>query len=184
MSKIQREIHIKLAGNESLGEEFLDGNRNSEQRTSSGNHRRMCGDKEHLLSILIEIQRECRRNYINEASAKVVAEKLDIPLVQLYDILTFYAMLETKPRGRYIIEVCNNAPCYISKSHVMAKFLRKELGINFGETTPDGMFSLQYMPCVGACNIGPVIKIGDKVYGHLNEDRIRKILEELRENAQ
>ena len=65
------------------------------------------GDKEHLLSILIEIQRECRRNYINEASARVVAEKLDIPLVQLYDILTFYAMLETKPRGRYIIEVCN-----------------------------------------------------------------------------
>ena len=50
------------------------------------------GDKEHLLSILIEIQRECRRNYINEASARVVAEKLDIPLVQLYDILTFYAM--------------------------------------------------------------------------------------------
>ena len=142
------------------------------------------GDKEHLLSILIESQRECRRNYINEASAKVVAEKLDIPLVQLYDILTFYAMLETKPRGRYIIEVCNNAPCYISKSHVMAKFLRKELGINFGETTPDGMFSLQYMPCVGACNIGPVIKIGDKVYGNLNEDRIRKILKELRENAQ
>ena len=74
------------------------------------------GDKEHLLSILIEIQRECRRNYINEASARVVAEKLDIPLVQLYDILTFYAMLETKPRGRYIIEVCNNAPCYVSKS--------------------------------------------------------------------
>ena len=67
------------------------------------------GDKEHLLSILIEIQRECRRNYINEASARVVAEKLDIPLVQLYDILTFYAMLETKPRGRYIIEVCNSA---------------------------------------------------------------------------
>ena len=65
--------------------------------------------------------------------------------------------------------VCNNAPCYISKSHVMAKFLRKELGINFGETTPDGMFSLQYMPCVGACNIGPVIKIGDRVYGNLND---------------
>ena len=115
------------------------------------------GDKEHLLSILIEIQRECRRNYINEASARVVAEKLDIPLVQLYDILTFYAMLE---------------------------FLRKELGINFGETTPDGMFSLQYMPCVGACNIGPVIKIGDRVYGNLNEERIRKILRELRENDQ
>ena len=113
-----------------------------------------------------------------------LAEKLDIPLVQLYDILTFYAMLETKPRGRYIIEVCNNAPCYVSKSHVMAKFLRKELGINFGETTPDGMFSLQYMPCVGACNIGPVIKIGDKVYGNLNEERIRKILRELRENDQ
>lgn len=139
------------------------------------------GDKEHLLSILLEIQKECKRNYINEASAKIVAEQLDMPLVQLYDILTFYAMLETKPRGRYIIEVCNNAPCYVSKSYVMAKFLRKELGINFGETTEDGLFSLQYMPCAGACNIGPVIKIGDRVYGNLSEDRIRKILEDLKE---
>ena len=141
------------------------------------------GDKEHLLSILLEIQKECKRNYINEACAKIVAEKLDMPLVQLYDILTFYAMLETKPRGRYIIEVCNNAPCYVSKSYIIAKFLRKELGINFGETTPDGMFTLQYMPCVGACNIGPDIKIGDKVYGNLTEEKVRKILQELREEA-
>lgn len=139
--------------------------------------------KEHLLSILLEIQKECKRNYINEASTRIVSEKLDIPMVQLYDILTFYAMLETKPRGRFIIEVCNNSPCYASKSYVMAKFLRKELDINFGETTDDGMFSLQYMPCAGACNIGPVIKIGDRVYGNLSEDRIRKILMDLKENA-
>lgn len=137
-------------------------------------------DKEHLLSILLEIQEESKRNYISEESAKIVSEELDIPLVQLHDILTFYAMLEIKPRGRHIIEVCNNAPCYVAKSHLMAKFLTEELGIGFGETTEDGIFSLQYMPCAGACNRGPVIKIGDRVYGNLTQQYIHDLLQKLK----
>lgn len=118
------------------------------------------------------IQKASGKNYISEEAAEIVSREMGIPLVKLYDILTFYAMLETKPRGRFLIEVCNNAPCYVSKSDRIAQFLRQELGINFGQTTADGLFTLQYMPCVGACDIGPVIKIGDRVYGNLTEEKI------------
>lgn len=141
-------------------------------------------DKQKLLSILLDIQKESGRNYISREAAEIVSQEMDIPLVNLYDILTFYAMLETKPRGRFIIEVCNNAPCYVSKSDRIAAFLQKELGIGFGQTTPDGLFTLQYMPCVGACDIGPVIKIGDRVYGNLTEEKIRKILFDLTHNLE
>lgn len=141
-------------------------------------------DQQKLLSILLDIQKASGKNYISEEAAEIVSREMGIPLVQLYDILTFYAMLETKPRGRFLIEVCNNAPCYVSKSDRIAQFLRQELGINFGQTTADGLFTLQYMPCVGACDIGPVIKIGDRVYGNLTEEKIRKILSDLTNNLE
>lgn len=140
------------------------------------------GTKQNLLAILLELQDLSSQNYIDERTAKIVAECLDISLVQMYDILTFYAMLEIKPRGRYIVEVCNNAPCHASKSAKLAAFLEKELGVRVGETTPDGMFSLQYMPCSGNCNIGPVIRVQGKIHGDLTEEKVRQILKELRDN--
>lgn len=140
------------------------------------------GTKQNLLAILLELQDLSSQNYIDERTAKIVAERLDISLVQMYDILTFYAMLETKPRGRYIVEVCNNAPCHASKSDKLAAFLGKELGVRVGETTPDGMFSLQYMPCSGNCNIGPVIRVQGKIHGDLTEEKVRQILKELQDN--
>ena len=132
------------------------------------------GTKQNLLAILLELQDLSSQNYIDE--------RIDISLVQMYDILTFYAMLETKPRGRYIVEVCNNAPCHASKSDKLAAFLEKELGVRVGETTPDGMFSLQYMPCSGNCNIGPVIRVQGKIHGDLTEEKVRQILKELQDN--
>lgn len=138
------------------------------------------GSKENLLAILLELQDMSPQNYIDERTAKIVAEKLEIPFVQMYDILTFYAMLETKPRGKYIVQVCNNAPCYASKSDLIVAFLEKELGIGLGQTTPDGLFSLEYMPCTGNCNIGPVIRVQGQTYGNLTEEKIKEILDELR----
>lgn len=70
-------------------------------------------DQQKLLSILLDIQKASGKNYISEEAAEIVSREMGIPLVKLYDILTFYAMLETKPRGRFLIEVCNNAPCYV-----------------------------------------------------------------------
>jgi len=132
--------------------------------------------KEGLLSILLEIQKASEENYVHEQWAKLVAEQLELPVSKVYEVLTFYAMFSTKPRGKYVIEVCKSTPCHISKSDSIVKILEKELGIKIGDTTEDKMFTLLYTHCVGACDIGPVLKIGEDVYGNLTVDKITDLI--------
>ena len=140
----------------------------------------MGADTEHVLAILIDLQYKSDNSYIDEETAELVAQETGISLTRIYDILTFYSMLHTKPSGKYVIEVCNSAPCYYTKSTEVAELLQQEIGVNMGETTKDGLFSLHYTPCVGMCEIGPVIKVKDKIFGNLTPDKIRKIIEDLR----
>lgn len=142
--------------------------------------RRQGGDKAHLLNILLELQHQSGQSYIDEGTAALVAETVGIGQAQLYEILQFYAMLETQPSGKYRLEVCNSAPCYYSKASQVVELLEEELGITVGETTQDGMFTIIYTPCVGACEIGPVIKVQDHIYGNLNRDRVHSLIAELR----
>ncbi len=137
--------------------------------------------KEQLLAILLDIQEASGSNCVTEEWAQLVAKELDLPLSKVFDVLTFYAMFSTKPRGRYVIEICNSAPCYYSNSEKVAEIFQEMLGIKMGETTPDGLFTLLYTSCIGACDQGPVAKIGDKVYGFLNKDKITGIINEYRE---
>lgn len=136
--------------------------------------------KENLLTILLKLQDLSPQNYIDERTANLVAERVGLSRVQMYDILTFYAMLKTKPRGKYIIEVCNSSPCYASKADRVTAILEKELGIKVGETTPDGMFTVSYMPCNGHCEIGPVIRVQGRTHGNLTEEKIKEIIDGLR----
>ncbi|MBQ9970023.1 MAG: NAD(P)H-dependent oxidoreductase subunit E [Oscillospiraceae bacterium] len=136
--------------------------------------------KENLLYILLKLQDLSPQNYIDERTANLVAERVGLSRVQMYDILTFYAMLKTKPRGKYIIEVCNSSPCYASKADRVTAILEKELGIKVGETTPDGMFTVSYMPCNGYCEIGPVIRVQGRTHGNLTEEKIKEIIDGLR----
>ena len=85
-----------------------------------------------------------------------------------------------KKQGKHIIEVCTSGPCYVSKSKVIVDYLKEKLGIDVGETTPDKKFTLKSSSCIGACDISPVIKIGEKVYGNLTKDKVDEIIEELR----
>ena len=136
--------------------------------------------KENLLYILLKLQDLSPQNYIDERTANLVAERVGLSRVQMYDILTFYAMLKTKPRGKYIIEVCNSSPCYASKADRVTAILEKELGIKVGETTEDGLFTVQYMPCNGYCEIGPVMRVQGRTHGNLTEEKIKAIIAELR----
>lgn len=135
---------------------------------------------EGLLSILLEIQEASGESYVQEEWVKLVADQLGLPYSKVYDVLTFYAMFSTKPRGKYVIEVCKSTPCHVSKSHRIVKILEKELGISIGNTTEDKLFTLLYTSCVGACDIGPVIKIGEDIYGDLTADKIIDIIHDYR----
>jgi NADH-quinone oxidoreductase subunit E len=139
--------------------------------------------REKLLSILLEIQEASGQNCILEEWARVVAEELEIPLAKLYHVITFYGMLSDKPRGKYIIELCKSAPCYVLKTQKVVEMFEQELSIKIGETTPDNLFTLQYTSCVGACDIGPVAKIGDDVYGNLTQEKVTAIINSYREAA-
>jgi len=142
--------------------------------------REMGGDTEHLLSILLELQHLSEHNYVDPATAEIVAEEVGLTPSKVCDVLTFYAMLNDKPAGKYVLEVCNSTPCHYCRSDEIAGLLTAELGIGMGETTPDGMFSLRFTPCVGMCEIGPVIKVKDEVYGNLDEAKVKALLADLR----
>lgn len=137
-------------------------------------------DRRRLLEILLELQRLSHKSCIDEDTALLVADELEISHEKIMDVITFYAMLEDKPRGQNVLEVCNSSPCYYSKSDEIARFLCGELDIGIGETTSDGLFSICYTPCVGACDVGPVVKIRDSVHGNLTPEKIRELLSDLR----
>lgn len=134
-----------------------------------------------LISILLQVQESSGQNYIDEEWAGIVASKLNISLSRVYDVITFYSMFSTKARGKYVIEVCKSATCHVTGAKITTKLFEDVLGIRVGETTKDGMYTLQYTSCIGACNIGPAMKIGENVYGHLTRERIEEIIQSLRE---
>jgi NADH-quinone oxidoreductase subunit E len=139
--------------------------------------------KEELLTILLAIQKASGWNYVDKAWAKLVAEELHIPLTKVYDVLTFYEMFSTKPRGKYVVEICKSAPCHVSNANSVVQMFTEELGIKMGETTLDNLFTLQYTSCVGACDLAPVAKIGEKVYGHLTREKVAQIIKSYREGT-
>lgn len=132
--------------------------------------------REQLLLILIKLQEISGASYIDRETAELVAEELNMPISRIYEAITFYDMLSATPRGKYVVEVCDSPPCHYVQGLPVAQELEKQLGISMGESTPNGLFTLKWVPCVGACDIGPVIKIRNQVFGNLTAQRIADIL--------
>jgi len=134
-----------------------------------------------LLEILIALQKSSQENYLSEDMIRQVAGKLDISMTKVYGIAKFYSMLATEPRGKYVIQVCNSAPCHIAGEKDVTKILEDILGINMGQVTEDGLFSLEYTSCIGACDQAPAIRVNDRIYGDLDRGKIFKLIAELSE---
>lgn len=107
---------------------------------------------------------------------KMISEGLDVPLAEIYGIVTFYAQFSLNPKGKYRIGVCLGTACYVKGSGDILEKVKELLGIDVGECTPDGKFSLDATRCIGACGLAPVISINDDVYGRLTVDQIEGIL--------
>jgi NADH-quinone oxidoreductase subunit E len=128
-------------------------------------------DPQQLIAVLLDIQAASGRNYVEQQWAELVGAVLDLPLSKIYDVLTFYAMFSTKPRGEYVIEICQSTPCHFTKAEEVVRWFETAAGIKVGETTGNGKLSLFRTSCVGACDIGPAVKIGDHVFGSLTEEK-------------
>ena len=138
------------------------------------------GRQENILNILLALQNASAEGYIDRETSALVAGKLSMTETKVYEIASFYSMVKTEPQAKFILEVCNSTPCYFSKSDEVVEWLGGELGTGIGETTKDGMFNYCYTSCVGACDIGPVIKIKDTVYGNLTKEKVKELVGDLR----
>lgn len=140
----------------------------------------MAVEKNNILKILLDLQYASEEGYINEETAKLVAQEMGMTQTRVFEIVSYYAMLEAKPQAKYVLGICNSSPCHFSGANEIAEILKKTLGVPLAKDTEDGLFSYHYVPCVGACDIGPVIKIKDSVFGNLNEEKIIQLVDDLR----
>lgn len=136
--------------------------------------------KDNLISILHEIQDTHPQHYISADAVKAVSEYLKVPENHIYGVLTFYSMYSTEPRGKNIIRLCESPPCYIKGSENILRKLKTVLGVNVGETTKDGRFTLELCACLGVCGNAPVMMINEDVYGDLTEEKVEDIIEKIR----
>lgn len=107
---------------------------------------------------------------------KMISEGLNVPLAEIYGIVTFYAQFSLNPKGTYQIGVCLGTACYVKGSGDILEKIKEILKIDVGECTPDGKFSLEATRCIGACGLAPVITVNDDVYGRLTLDEVPGIL--------
>lgn len=138
------------------------------------------GDPTQLVGTLLAVQAAGERKYISRTVAVYVAQKLNLKVTQLYDVISFYSALHNKPRAKYPLEVCSSAPCRVNDSDTLLETLKDILGIDLGEVTYDGRFTIETAPCFGACDRAPAVRVNGVVYGNLTDrERILAMLRQL-----
>jgi NADH-quinone oxidoreductase subunit E len=138
-------------------------------------------DPQQLIAILLDIQEASGRNYVEQQWAELASSVLNVPLSKIFDILTFYAMFSTNKRGEFVIEICQSTPCHFTKAEEVVSWFEAAAGIKVGKTTEDGKITLMRTSCVGACDTGPAVKIGDHVFGNLTREKVQLIVKCCRE---
>lgn len=132
------------------------------------------GSNETLLSVLQGIQ--AKYGYLPEEKLIETSKTLDMPLIDVYGVATFYKSFSLTPRGRHQVKVCLGTACHVRGANRIGKEVGRKLGIVPGETSEDGEFSLETVMCLGCCAIGPVVVIDGKYYGQVTPTKVESIL--------
>lgn len=127
-----------------------------------------------LIPVLEEAQ--VALEYLPISVQKKIAEGLNLPLSRVYGVVTFYSFFTMTPRGKHTVRVCLGTACYVRGGKAISDTLKKEFGIGEGETTPDRMFTLETVRCLGACGLGPVIVVNEDVHGRVKPSKVKEIL--------
>ncbi len=122
--------------------------------------------------------------YLPREAIELISEKTGIATSEIMGVGTFYTQFRFEPVGKYLIMLCQGTACHVNSSELILQTIKDELGIDDGQTTADGLFSLKCVACLGCCSLSPVMMINEDTYGSLTPDKTKKILKELREAAQ
>lgn len=135
-----------------------------------------------LVPILQDINEAYK--YLPEDLLQYISIRLDIPISLIYNIATFYNAFSLTPRGKYTIQVCLGTACHVKGAQNILEALERELGIEPGQTTADGLFGLEGVRCLGCCGLAPVITIGDDLYGGVTQAKLPRILDKYRKGVE
>lgn len=136
--------------------------------------------RENLLVILHDLQKNREDNSLCRADLEELAKVMDLSVSDIVGTATFYSMFSLVPRGRHLIRLCDSPPCYIMGEENLREAIRELLGIDFGETTADGCFTLEPSSCLGSCGVAPVMMVDEEIYGNLTRVKVGQILERIR----
>jgi len=139
---------------------------------------RYADERTPLMMILSDIQKEY--GYIPLEVQELVSEKTGISVAEIYGVVTFYSFFSLKPKGKFVIGCCLGTACYVKGAQLVVDKFSEILGIKPGETTADGMFTIDALLCIVACGIAPAVSINGKVYPKVSVNAIAGIIEELR----
>lgn len=130
-----------------------------------------------LISVLHEAQHIF--GYLPKEVQQFVGDKLGLSTAQVYGVVSFYSFFTMEPKGKHPISICLGTACYVRGADKVVDAFKRQLGIEVGQTTEDGKFSLDALRCVGACGLAPVVLVGDKVYGRITTaEQVKAILDE------
>jgi NADH-quinone oxidoreductase subunit E len=130
--------------------------------------------REAVIPILTEVSRVL--GYLPTEALEAVSQHLRLPSSQVLSVAGFYRMLSTKPRGRHVIQFCESAPCHVMGGREVWRRLQEELGLQPGETSADGKWTLLTASCLGVCGVGPVLVVDEDIYGSVTPERVPEIL--------
>jgi len=138
--------------------------------------------REQLIPILQAVQE--REGYLSRDAMIAVGRRLKLPVTKVYGVATFYNQFRFQPKGKIHCQVCRGTACHVKGSAAVLEALKQTLKIEAGQTTRDGLFSIEVVACIGACGLAPVVAINGEFHAGVTPDRIRKIIEQYRKQLQ
>jgi NADH:ubiquinone oxidoreductase subunit E len=135
-------------------------------------------NRDSLISILQDVQSEYR--YLPEDMLRQVAKRLELPLIQVYGVATFFKAFSLKPRGRHTVSVCLGTACHVRGAPNVLDEVKRQLSVEPGDTTEDMQFTLETVNCLGACAIGPVVVVDSNYQGQMRPGRVKSVLKQYR----
>ena len=131
--------------------------------------------RENLLALLNDVQR--KNGYLSKEELEAVSQSVGLPLSEVYSVSSFYSFLTKKPMGKHVIRVCQSLPCYMKNSQMIVETISAHLGVSPGQTSADGLFSVELVNCIGACDEAPAMPVDNKLHGHLTPEEIVRVLD-------
>lgn len=136
------------------------------------------GEKGPLIAVLQDIQEVS--GYLPAADLEKVAVELGVPISEVYAVATFYSQFRLQPTGKHTVRACDGTSCHVCRATAILKAVQDELGVSDGETTPDGLFTLETVACLGACFLAPVLVVDEDYYGRVTPAKARDIIRRYR----